>query len=69
LNQKNFLMLKSNLMIILFLNKECGVQVLKPNMQQVRIIGGYKALPMTWPWTVSIGMYRTNRQFKSASEM
>jgi hypothetical protein len=36
--------------------KVCGVQVHKPNLQQVRIIGGYQAKPKTWPWTVSIGI-------------
>jgi len=35
----------------------CGVQKIKPNLQQVRIMHGKPALHGSWPWVVSLGFY------------
>lgn len=35
----------------------CGNPMVKPNLAQVRIIGGYRALAKSWPWTVSIAYF------------
>lgn len=35
--------------------KVCGIQPVKPNLSQLRIIRGNEAVAHSWPWTVSIG--------------
>lgn len=37
------------------LPKVCGIQPVKPNLSQLRIIRGNEAIAHSWPWTVSIG--------------
>lgn len=38
----------------------CGVQAIKPNLHEVRVVGGREAVPNSWPWQVMIQMYNSS---------
>lgn len=37
------------------ITENCGIQVIKPELTDQRIINGFQAVPHSWPWMISLG--------------